>query len=81
LVVLAEAMAGVATDHLNKMLDGQKEMEESASIGDEKESAEAFTKGQSKFQAESKLFSMAIEATSTALKAIGDGLASLARKQ
>ncbi|MCG7946384.1 MAG: hypothetical protein N0C84_08600 [Candidatus Thiodiazotropha taylori] len=81
LVVLAEGMAKVATDHLHKMLEAQDEMEASGEIDDEKKSSEAFTKAQSKFQAESKLFSMAIEANSTALKAVGDGLASLARKQ
>jgi hypothetical protein len=47
----------------------------------EKKDSEEFTIAQSKFQAESKLFSMATEATSTALKSVGDGLASLARKQ
>jgi hypothetical protein len=81
LVVLAEGMAKVATNHLHKMMDAQTDMENSGKIKDEKKSSAAFTKAQSKFQAESKLFGMTIEATSTALKAVGDGLSSLARKQ
>jgi hypothetical protein len=81
LVVLAEGMARVATDHLHKMMDAQTEMENSGKESDEKKSSQMFTEAQSKFQAESKLFSMSIEATSTAIKAVGDGLASLARKQ
>jgi hypothetical protein len=81
LVVLAEGMARVATEHLHKMIDAQEQMEKSGENNDKKEASSEFTEGQAKFQAESKLFSMAIEATSTALKAVGDGLASLARKQ
>jgi hypothetical protein len=94
LVALAEAMGKIASEHLGKMLDAQAEMEASSTpqeeldkmsdkdrLTQEKKDSEEFTIAQSKYQAESKLFSMATEATSTALKSVGDGLASLARKQ
>jgi hypothetical protein len=82
LVVLAKGMAKIAGQHLGKMIEAQKEMEKSSEgSGSDQDKANEFTKQQGIFQAESKLFSMAIEATSTALKAVGDGLASLARKQ
>jgi hypothetical protein len=94
LVALAEAMGRVSANHLGKMLDAQAEMEASSTPQEkldkmskedqqkqQKKDADAFTIAQSKFQAESKLFSMSTEAASTALKSIGDGLSSLARKQ
>ena len=79
LVALAKAMASIQSDHLNKMLDASKEMQDN--VGESKESREAFIEAQGKFQAESKLFGMASEATANALKTIGDGLSSIARKQ
>ncbi|MCG7984836.1 MAG: hypothetical protein JAY90_19045 [Candidatus Thiodiazotropha lotti] len=79
LVALAKAMSSIQSQHLNKMLDAQKEMQDN--VGEDEASRENFIEAQSRFQAESKLFSMASEATSTALKSIGDGLSSIARKQ
>ncbi|MEW8406310.1 MAG: hypothetical protein AB2688_16390 [Candidatus Thiodiazotropha taylori] len=79
LVALAKSMAKIQSQHLNKMLDAQKEMQEN--VGESEESRENFIDAQGRFQAESKLFGMASEATATALKSIGDGLSSIARKQ
>jgi hypothetical protein len=88
LVALAQAMSSIAGKHLTNMIKAQGDMERSTPEGDEKQSDEqkaangrAFTEAQGRFQAESKLFGMVTEATSTALKTIGDGLSSLARKQ
>jgi hypothetical protein len=70
------------------MMEAQDKMENSSPETDEgltdeqkQKNQNDFVVAQGEFQAESKLFSMSIEATSTAVKAIGDGLASLARKQ
>jgi hypothetical protein len=76
LVALAKGMAKIAGDHLGKMIQAQQDMEKSSEgAGSDQDKANDFTEAQAVFQAESKLFSMAIEATSTALKAVGDGLA------
>jgi recombinational DNA repair protein RecT len=79
LVALAKAMSTIQSSHLNKMLDAQKDMQDN--VGEDEASREKFIEAQGKFQAESKLFGMASEATSTALKTIGEGLSSIARKQ
>jgi hypothetical protein len=91
LVALAQAMAKITGNHLTKMMEAQSDMEKSSDdksadgkkVSDEEQQANGrkFNEAQGRFQAESKMFSMTTEATSTALKAIGDGLASLARKQ
>jgi hypothetical protein len=91
LVALATAMGKIAGQHLEKMMEAQDDMEnsntdtsemnEADAAKTEKEDGKKFTEAQSRFQAESKLFAMTTEATSTALKSIGDGLSSLARKQ
>jgi hypothetical protein len=88
LVALAQGMSRIAANHLNKMMDAQEKMEKSSpetdkglSKDDKQKNQNDFVVAQGEFQAESKLFSMSIEATSTAVKAIGDGLSSLARKQ
>jgi hypothetical protein len=96
LVALARAMGEMTGRHLTKMMDAQDAMEASevdetsdkwknASEKEQsemkKEAGREFTKAQAEFQAESKLFSMCSEATSTVLKSIGEGLSSMARKQ
>jgi hypothetical protein len=91
LVALATAMGKIAGQHLEKMMEAQDDMEnsntdtsemnETDAAKAEKEDGKKFTEAQSRFQAESKLFAMTTDATSTALKSIGDGLSSLARKQ
>jgi hypothetical protein len=96
LVALAKAMGEMTGDHLTKMMQAQENMENSQvdegsdeyknATDEEKadmkqEAGREFTKYQAEFQAESKLFSMCSEATSTVLKSIGEGLSSMARKQ
>jgi hypothetical protein len=51
------------------------------STSEQQAESQKFNEAQGRFQAESKMFSMVSEATSTALKSIGEGLSSLARKQ
>jgi|GEM_PF-1828118 len=79
LVALAKTMSDIQNEHLNKMLDASDKMADN--VGEGQEEREAFIDAQSEFQARSKLFGMASEATSTALKTIGDAMSSLARKQ
>jgi hypothetical protein len=96
LVALARAMGQMTGKHLENMMQAQADMEHSDDIKDtdkyanasdeEKEKMDqkagsAFTEAQAVFQAESKLFSMCSEATSTVLKSIGEGLSSMSRKQ
>jgi uncharacterized protein HemX len=94
LVALAKAMGEMTGNHLQKMMQAQDRMEasevtdadlkgktdeEKAQIKQEK--GKEFTQAQAEFQAESKLFAMCSEATSTVLKSVGEGLSSMARKQ
>jgi hypothetical protein len=96
LVALAKAMGEMTGNHLEKMMQAQDAMEASQvdETSDEfknatkeeqakmkQDAANEFTQQQAVFQAESKLFAMCSEATSTSLKSIGEGLSSLARKQ
>jgi hypothetical protein len=60
--------------------DGEK-IAEDLTTEEKQAKADAFNEAQGRFQAESKMFSMVSEATSTALKSISEGLTSLARKQ
>jgi hypothetical protein len=96
LVALARAMGQMTGKHLENMMQAQADMEHSDDIKDtekyknaseseqekmDQEAGSAFTEAQAVFQAESKLFSMCSEATSTVLKSIGEGLSSMSRKQ
>jgi hypothetical protein len=91
LVALAEGLAKVQGKHLENMLQAQFDMENSTSdktgmskeeeLKAEKEDAKAFTEAQGRFTAESKLFGMVTEAAANAIKAVGEGLSSMARKQ
>jgi hypothetical protein len=94
LVALAKAMGEMTGDHLQKMMQAQDRMEDSK-VDDadlkgkseeeqsqiKQEKGKEFTQAQAEFQAESKLFAMCSEATSTVLKSVGEGLSSMARKQ
>ena len=75
LVMLAKAMAKMQAEHMDKMQAAQEEM---GSAGDDKE---AFFDASATFQAESQMFKMVSEALSTMIKSVGEGLASIARKQ
>jgi hypothetical protein len=79
LVMLAKAMSKVQGEHLNKMLITSDTT--AKSTGEGETSRQDFLDAQGEFQAESKFFGMASEATTTAIKTIGDGLSSIARKQ
>jgi hypothetical protein len=94
LVALAKAMGEMTGNHLQKMMQAQDKMEKSEATDEElegkskeeqskikQEKANDFTIAQAEFQAESKLFAMCSEATSTVLKSVGEGLSSMARKQ
>jgi hypothetical protein len=88
LVALAQGMAEIASKHLDGMMKAQRTMEESSpddasklSDDQKQKNQNDFIRAQGEFQAESKLFTMATEAASNAVKSVGDGLASLARKQ
>jgi hypothetical protein len=77
LAVLARAMGQTAGKHLKAMTDlGNK-------LGgiDSKENPEEFAKIQAEFQAEAQIFKMFQEAIGTMIKSIGEGMASVARKQ
>jgi hypothetical protein len=78
LVILAKTMSEVQNEHLDKMLEASKTMKEN--VGSSKSDRRVFIDAQGVFQAESKLFQMASEAASTAIKSVGDGLTSIARK-
>jgi hypothetical protein len=77
-VILAKTMSEVQNEHLDKMLEASKTMKEN--VGSSKSDRRVFIDAQGVFQAESKLFQMASEAASTAIKSVGDGLTSIARK-
>lgn len=79
LVALAKAMSQVQVEHLNKALEASDTM--AKNTGEGEKARTNFINAQSEFQAHMKLFSMASEAAANAIKSVGDGLSSLARKQ
>ena len=87
LAELARNMGGTAGKHLQKALGLSKKiakLQDEDAKGGEKTSqknAGKMTELQAEFQAEMQMFKMAAEATSTAMKSIGEGFSSLARKQ
>ena len=79
LVALAKSLANMQAGHLNSAMENRDIME--ANSGDSPEERTAFLQAQSEFGADMKLFGMTAEATSNALKSLGEGLQSIARKQ
>jgi len=77
LAVLARALGKTAGEHLKKMV----ELGEKMGGLDSKENPEKFAEVQSEFQAEAQVFKMFQEAISTMTKNIGEGMATVARKQ
>ncbi len=75
--ILAQALGKTAGQYLDKMVDLQEKMTNLTDKDDAGKMAEA----QAEFQAQSQMFKLASEATSTAVKSIGEGLSSMARKQ
>jgi hypothetical protein len=87
LAKLGRTMGGVAGYHLKKALNlsdkiGDINKNDKTMTAEEKnEQAGEMAEFQAEFQAEMQMFKMATEATSTAMKSIGEGFSSLARKQ
>lgn len=77
LAILARALGSTAGKHLKKMV----ELGEKMGGIDSKENPEEFAKIQAEFQAEAQIFKMFQEAIGTMVKSIGEGMASVARKQ
>lgn len=77
LAVLARALGQTAGKHLKSMVELGNKM---GGI-DSKENPEEFAKIQAEFQAEAQIFKMFQEAIGTMIKSIGEGMASVARKQ
>ncbi|MDR6993155.1 hypothetical protein [Luteimonas sp. 3794] len=80
LVAMAKALGTMLGEKAGNMVQTSKEMEK-YSGSDSKEDAQKFSELQTKFQAESQMFSMLSNTISTALKSIGEGLTANARKQ
>lgn len=82
LVAIAEAMGNALGTKAARLVDLSKKLDSLAgSSSDDQQAAKEFQKTMAEFQAESQLFSMMSNAFSTAVKAIGEGMTSLARKQ
>lgn len=77
LAILARALGTTAGKHLKKMV----ELGEKMGGIDSKENPEQFAQIQAEFQAEAQIFKMFQEAIGTMVKSIGEGMASVARKQ
>ena len=75
--ILARALGEIAGKHLDKMIELSDKMQDLT----DKEDAGEMSAVQAEFQAESQMFKMASEAASTAIKSIGEGFQSMARKQ
>lgn len=93
LMALATAMGGIMGDRAANMVslmdklqtlnDQQKELNSDSKGNKEalEENAREFNLTMTQFQAESQMFGIISNASSTAIKSIGEGLTSLARKQ
>ncbi|UNK42301.1 hypothetical protein MNO14_15405 [Luteimonas sp. S4-F44] len=77
LVAIAKAMGAKLGEKAEKMT----ELSDKLGGLDSKKDAKEFSKTQMEFQAESQMFSMLSNTISTAIKSIGEGLTSAARKQ
>jgi hypothetical protein len=82
LVAIAQAMGNALGTKAAKLVELSKKLDSLAgSSSDDQQAAKEFQKTMAQFQAESQLFSMMSNAFSTAVKSIGEGMTSLARKQ
>lgn len=82
LVAIAEAMGNALGTKAAKLVELSHKLDSLAGkSSDDQQAAKEFQKTMAEFQAESQLFSMMSNAFSTAVKAIGEGMTSLARKQ
>lgn len=82
LVAIAQAMGNALGTKAAKLVELSNKLDGlAASSSDNQQDAKEFQKTMAQFQAESQLFSMLSNAFSTAIKSIGEGMTSLARKQ
>jgi hypothetical protein len=82
LVAIAQAMGNALGTKAAKLVELSHKLDSLAGkSSDDQKSAKEFQKTMAEFQAESQLFSMMSNAFSTAVKSIGEGMTSLARKQ
>lgn len=82
LVAIAEAMGSALGKKAAELVKLSNELDQLAgSSSDDQKDAMKFQQTMAKFQAESQMFSMLSNAFSTAVKSIGEGMTSLARKQ
>ena len=80
LEVLAGSMAKVQSQFMDKAMQNLEKMNEAA--GDvEGGNSQEFLTCQSEYQSQTQMFNIMANCTSTSLKSIGEGLASIARKQ
>ncbi len=82
LVAIAQAMGNALGTKAAKLVELSQKLDKLAGkSSDDQQAAKDFQKTMAQFQAESQLFSMLSNAFSTAIKSIGEGMTSLARKQ
>ncbi|MDT0498231.1 hypothetical protein RM530_12765 [Algiphilus sp. W345] len=81
LVAIAEALGKAMGEHAANMVGYANDMNNATGGGDDPEAAREFASLQSKMQGEAQMFSIASSTMSTTIKAIGEGLSSVARKQ
>jgi hypothetical protein len=75
LVALAGALGEMQGEFLDEAMQNLETMDKN------KKDSEKFIKAQNEFTANMQMFSMMANSSSTALKAVGEGLTALARKQ
>lgn len=81
LVAIAEAMGKAMGEHAANMVEYANQMNANTGGGDDPEAAREFAALQAKMQGEAQMFSIASTTMATVIKAIGEGLSSVARKQ
>ncbi|KIQ97144.1 MULTISPECIES: hypothetical protein [Lysobacteraceae] len=82
LVAIAQALGGIMGDKAAKLVELTGKMDKLAAANPEdQKAAKQFQKTMMEFQAQSQLFSMISNASSTAIKSIGEGMTTVARKQ
>lgn len=82
LVAIAKAMGNALGVVAAKLVQLSNKLDDLAgSASDDQKSAKEFQKTMAEFQAQSQLFGMLSNSFSTAIKSIGEGMSSMARKQ
>jgi hypothetical protein len=80
LVAIAKAMGSISGKHAEKLQELSKKMDEAGGTGEQGGASKEFMEAQSQFQAESQLFGMLQNSFSNAIKTLGEGLTTMARK-